>query len=129
MKDFLGLEEYLEVTGNRSFPGLDRRGHQAIKNKLYDIWANLGRNSDEAEILDRIRTFLRRIEGRTLTEAEAFELGREAVKSVFIHCLMDEYSFDLDRLIKCCNHYLRADGRLVPMCAQNVTGALLAPKP
>ncbi|MDR1658573.1 MAG: radical SAM protein [Deltaproteobacteria bacterium] len=126
LKDFLGQQEYLDVTVNRSFPGIDSQGHQAIKNKLYDIWANLDRNSDDSALLDRVRTFLRRIEGRTLTEAEAFELGREAVKSVFIHSLMDEYCFDLDRLIKCCNHYLRADGRLVPMCAQNVTGAQLA---
>jgi uncharacterized radical SAM superfamily Fe-S cluster-containing enzyme len=33
---------------------------------------------------------------------------------------MDPLSFDFDRLVKCCNHYLQAGGRLAPICAHNL---------
>jgi uncharacterized radical SAM superfamily Fe-S cluster-containing enzyme len=33
---------------------------------------------------------------------------------------MDASTMDISRLIKCCNPYPQTDGRLVPICAQNV---------
>ena len=35
---------------------------------------------------------------------------------------MDEHTFDLKRLMKCCVHELLPDGRAVPFCAYNNLG-------
>jgi uncharacterized radical SAM superfamily Fe-S cluster-containing enzyme len=120
LKKFLGLENYQNVTQNRAFPGLDQDGQQVILDKIYDLWADSSSAADDRAVLNRIRGYLKSLEGAQYSATEAFKLGRETIKSVFVHGLMDPHSFDLDRLIKCCNHYLQADGRLVPMCAENV---------
>lgn len=39
-----------------------------------------------------------------------------------VHGFMDEHSFDLKRLMKCCVHQLLPDGRAVPFCAYNNLG-------
>ncbi|MDR1085868.1 MAG: radical SAM protein [Deltaproteobacteria bacterium] len=121
LMEFLGLEEYLRVTANRSFPGLEPEGHQIILDKIYDRWSALSPSQEDKVLMSRIRSFLKRLEGQDFSPNRAFEAGRESVKSVFVHGLMDPYSFDLARLVKCCNHYLQAGGRLVPMCAQNLS--------
>ncbi|MDR0549810.1 MAG: hypothetical protein LBI10_10440 [Deltaproteobacteria bacterium] len=120
LKEFLGFEEYLKVTANRSFPGLDQEGQLAIKDKIYDLWSKMSPSSEDRAILEKVRLWLKRLEGREFTPREGFDLGRETVKSVFVHGFMDPYCLDLNRLVKCCYHYLQANGRLVPMCAHNL---------
>jgi uncharacterized radical SAM superfamily Fe-S cluster-containing enzyme len=41
---------------------------------------------------------------------------------VQVHGFMDEHTFDLKRLMKCCIHQLLPDGRAVPFCAYNNLG-------
>ncbi len=41
---------------------------------------------------------------------------------VQVHGFMDEYNFDIKRLMKCCVHQLLPDGRAVPFCAYNCLG-------
>ncbi|MDR1050592.1 MAG: radical SAM protein [Deltaproteobacteria bacterium] len=120
LKDFLGFPQYQKVTSNRSFPGLDLEGHQVIKDRIYESWSSLTSSPGDKEVRARIREFFKSLEGREFTPEQAFETGRDSVKSVFVHGLMDPLSFDFDRLVKCCNHYLQAGGRLVPMCAHNL---------
>ena len=33
---------------------------------------------------------------------------------------MDEHTFEIDRIKKCCTHYAMPDGRLMPGCAYNM---------
>jgi hypothetical protein len=47
------------------------------------------------------------------------QLGAAHVKSIFIHHFMDRATFDLSRVVKCCNHYPQVDGRLLPACVRN----------
>jgi uncharacterized radical SAM superfamily Fe-S cluster-containing enzyme len=51
---------------------------------------------------------------------KALALGLESMKAIFIHNFMDKETFDFGRVIKCCNPYPQPDGRLIPMCVQNV---------
>jgi uncharacterized radical SAM superfamily Fe-S cluster-containing enzyme len=44
----------------------------------------------------------------------------DSMKAIFVHDFMDVRTFDVGRLMKCCNPYAKADGTLVPMCAENV---------
>jgi hypothetical protein len=54
------------------------------------------------------------------------ELLREHFFMVQVHGFMDEHTFDLKRLMKCCIHELLPDGRAVPFCAYNNLGYRLS---
>ena len=41
---------------------------------------------------------------------------------VQVHAFMDEHTFDINRLQKCCVHQITPDGRAIPFCAYNNLG-------
>jgi hypothetical protein len=58
----------------------------------------------------------------TLPVAFDGKLEPENFFMIQVHGFMDEHTFDLARLIKCCVHQLLPDGRMVPFCAYNTLG-------
>ncbi|MDR0735610.1 MAG: radical SAM protein [Zoogloeaceae bacterium] len=123
LKDFLGKEAFLDVVSNRSLPGLDREGHEAIRARIYECWSAADSIADDRQVLARIKSILKELESCNFSAKAAFDVGSTVLRSVFIHGFMDARTFDLGRLMKCCNHYLQPDGRLIPMCSLNVTAA------
>jgi uncharacterized radical SAM superfamily Fe-S cluster-containing enzyme len=119
LKEFLGRDNYLEVIANRTLPGLEQEGYAMIKERIYEFWSAADSNNDNERILQRLRTILRELAATPFTPKRAFELGSASIKGVFIHHFMDRENFDLGRLMKCCNQYPQADGRLIPICARN----------
>ncbi len=120
LKEFLGRENYLRVIANQVLPGLEEDGFSVIKERIYDFWSAADAGGDNERILRRIRDILRELSATSFSPKRAFELGSASMKGIFIHHFMDAETFDLGRLMKCCNPYPQADGRLVPMCAQNI---------
>jgi 7,8-dihydro-6-hydroxymethylpterin dimethyltransferase len=120
VKDLLGLEKYLEVIANRTLPGLDIEGFNALRDRVYDLWSAADQFPHSGMILKKIRNILKELSENGFRADKAFEIGIKSVKAIFIHQFMDRDTLDFGRLIKCCNHYPQADGRLIPMCAQNV---------
>ncbi len=120
LKEFLGVEDYLNAIANRTLPGLDTPGFDLIRNKLYDVWSLADSGSLGEQALSRIQQVLRDLSKEGFSPGKAFSLGVQAMKAIFIHDFMDVATFDFGRLIKCCNPYPQPDGRFIPMCAQNV---------
>lgn len=120
LKEFLGNENYLNAIANKTLPGLDAGGFDLIRNRLYDVWSLADAGSLGEQALKRIQQVLRDAGREGVTPAKAFSLGIESLKAVFIHDFMDVSTFDFGRVIKCCNPYPQPDGRLIPMCVQNV---------
>jgi hypothetical protein len=120
LKEFLGLDAYLDVIANKTLPGLDASGFQMIREKLYNMWSLSDSSSTDEQILKRIRTVLQEMGDNCFNPQKALALGLESMKAIFIHNFMDKETFDFGRVIKCCNPYPQADGRLIPMCVQNV---------
>jgi len=120
LKQFLGAEGYLDAIANKTLPGLDSEGFDLIRNRLYDLWSLSDAGSLGESALRRIRQVLQESGRDGFSPKSAFAAGVASMKAVFIHDLMDRHTFDFGRLIKCCNPYPQPDGRLVPMCAQNV---------
>lgn len=120
LRRFLGEEGFLSATANRALPGLDRAGWELVRERLCDLWSAADSSSRSEAVLARVRQALRELEGSGFTPRRALDLGMKSMKAVFIHAFMDRETFDFSRLVKCCNPYALADGRLVPMCAQNV---------
>lgn len=120
LKEFLGHDRYLDLIANKTLPGLDDNGFEAIRNRLYDVWSLADAGSLGEQALTRIQQALREASACDMTPQKIFSLGAESMKGIFIHDLMDAATLDFGRLVKCCNPYPQTDGRLIPMCAQNI---------
>jgi uncharacterized radical SAM superfamily Fe-S cluster-containing enzyme len=120
LKDFLGTADYLDVIANKTLPGLDATGFDIIRSRLYDVWSLSDAGSLGEQALKRIQEVLRSAANGCIDPKKLVALGTGSMKAIFIHDFMDASTLDFGRLIKCCNPYPQRDGRLIPMCAQNV---------
>ena len=50
------------------------------------------------------------------------QINKENFFLIHVHGFMDEYNFDVKRVMKCCIHEMLPDGRAVPFCAYNNLG-------
>lgn len=120
LKDFLGFDGYLDAIANKTLPGLDVEGMERMKERMYEVWSAADSSALNEAILKRIRTVICDLESCGYSRKNALNAGMKNMKAVFIHHFMDVHNFDFGRLVKCCNPYAGKDGRLVPICSQNV---------
>lgn len=120
LKEFLGFENYLQSIANKTLPGLDLEGMQRMKERMYEIWSAADSSAVSETILKRIRSVMCDLESCGYTRKNALNAGMKNMKAVFIHHFMDVHNFDFGRIVKCCNPYAKKDGKLVPICVQNV---------
>jgi len=119
---FIELDQYLEIISNRGTIRPDETFEGAIKTTIDQLWSSSGQIPDSDRILKTLKTALRLMypEDRVLELEERLHLGEGLVKTIFIHAFMDEHTFEIDRIKKCCTHYAMPDGRLMPGCAYNM---------
>lgn len=122
LKDFLGKERFLDVVANRTLPGLDSSSFGIFKERLYELWSAADSSDHSLSVLNRMRHTIRQMEKCSGCQSDLLALGMKSMKGIFIHHFMDAETMDLGRLMKCCNPYPRANGKLIPMCAANVFG-------
>jgi 7,8-dihydro-6-hydroxymethylpterin dimethyltransferase len=118
------LEPYLDIIKNQALLNTNTDSLIQIKDALYSLWSASGQIPNRESVLKTIKQILLDINriGPSAAPREVLSLGPRHVKSVFIHQFMDRFTFDLSRVIKCCNHYPQADGRLLPACVRNNLG-------
>ncbi len=117
----LEAESYLDIIKNQALLNTDADTLLRVRDSLYALWSSDGIVPDQEAALRRVREVLldlNRLGGRP-GHREVLEVGTRHVKSIFIHHFMDRYTFDLSRVVKCCNHYPQPDGRLLPACVRN----------
>jgi uncharacterized radical SAM superfamily Fe-S cluster-containing enzyme len=59
-------------------------------------------------------------DGRTPPILERQRIAERASRAIYIHSHMDEESFDVSRIMKCCVGVPEADGTNIPTCSYNV---------
>jgi len=110
----LNVDDYMDYVANRSLPDLSPE-LQAVFDILWSMAAVAGSDKTTGAlncvVCDR---------GVDLTAVPRLTADRFFV--VQVHGFMDEYNFDVKRLMKCCVHELLPDGRAVPFCAYNNLG-------
>jgi uncharacterized radical SAM superfamily Fe-S cluster-containing enzyme len=78
----------------------------------------------EAEqVLSTIKRLLNRLfppGGPTLPLTERRRIAERSAKAIYIHSHMDEETFDVARVMKCCVGVPAADGTNIPTCSYNV---------
>ncbi|MBI5513751.1 MAG: radical SAM protein [Deltaproteobacteria bacterium] len=119
---FLDLDQYMDVISNRGTIRPDEGFEGAIRHAINDMWTSADQVPDSEKILRALKRSINVLypPDRALALAERLRLGEALVKTVFIHAFMDEYTFEVDRIRKCCTHYALPDGRLMPGCAYNM---------
>lgn len=119
---FIELEQFLEVIANRGTMRPDNEFAEAIERTITQLWSSSGNIPDSERILRALKQALRLLypEDHVLTLEQRLRLGEGLVKTIFIHAFMDEHTFEVDRIKKCCTHYALPDGRLMPGCAYNM---------
>jgi hypothetical protein len=112
---------YLDVIKNQALLNTDLDTLARIKDALYTLWSSSGMVPDRDAVLRTVKGLLLDLNtlGRGAPHGEVLALGVKRVKSIFIHSFMDRSTFDLARVVKCCNHYPQPDGRLIPACVRN----------
>ncbi|MBI4345402.1 MAG: radical SAM protein [Elusimicrobia bacterium] len=119
---FLPLERYLEMIANRGTIRPDERFEESMVRTIEDLWSGNGQIPDNQKILHSLKKAIREMypTDRALELEERLRIGEGMVKTIFIHAFMDEHTFEVDRIKKCCTHYALPDGRLMPGCAYNM---------
>ena len=119
---FLELERYLDVIANRGTIRPDADFEETMRKTIDDLWTGNAQVPDSAKILHALKRSIRLMypEDRALELEDRLALGEGLVKTIFIHAFMDEHTFEVDRIKKCCTHYALPDGRLMPGCAYNM---------
>jgi 7,8-dihydro-6-hydroxymethylpterin dimethyltransferase len=117
----LEAESYLDIIKNQALLNTDADSLLRVRDSLYALWSSDGIIPDREPVLKTVRQILLDLGqlGGSPPHRDVLQLGARHIKSIFIHAFMDRYTFDLARVIKCCNHYPQADGRLIPACVRN----------
>ncbi len=111
----LNVDDYLDFVTNRAAPDLSAELQPALA-ALWSMAAVMGSQETTDE--------LSWVACCNLDLPSNFDPGtlKEHFFLVQVHGFMDEHTFDLKRLMKCCVHALLPDGRAVPFCAYNNLG-------
>ncbi len=107
----LNVDDYLDFASNRSVPDLSAE-LQSVLESLWSMAAMMG-----SEKTSNALTCIACNSGVALSSKPEFT--PEHFFMIQIHGFMDEHTFDIKRLMKCCVHELLPDGRAVPFCAYN----------
>ena len=110
----LDVDEYLDFVTNRTVPDLSDE-LQPVMEALWSMAVTMG-SDRTTENLTCVACDL------TLPLQAIGQFGKESFFLVHVHGFMDEHTFDLKRLMKCCIHELLPDGRAIPFCAYNSLG-------
>ncbi|MFO7696138.1 MAG: hypothetical protein R6X16_03160 [Anaerolineae bacterium] len=110
----LNVDDYLDFVTNRTVPDLSAE-LQPVMEALWSMAAVMGSDRTTDSLVCAACDL-------ALPQEAISQFGAESFFLVHVHGFMDEHTFDLKRLMKCCIHELLPDGRAVPFCAYNVLG-------
>jgi uncharacterized radical SAM superfamily Fe-S cluster-containing enzyme len=108
------VDDYLDFVTNRTFVDLSLE-LQPVLEALWSMSAVMGADAT----VDNLTCVAC---GLDVPLAASSELTRENFFMIQVHGFMDEHTFDVSRLMKCCVHQLLPDGRAIPFCAYNTLG-------
>ena len=110
----IDVDDYLDFVTNRTVPDVSTE-LQPVLEALWSMAAVMGTNTTTGNL-----TCVACDINVPLTFSS--ELAKENFFLVHAHGFMDEHTFDVKRLMKCCIHQLLPNGRAVPFCAYNNLG-------
>ncbi len=118
---FVNMERYLHLLSQSATLEPNKDTEDALHEIINELWTSAGAIPDSEAINEALRRAVTEIfSNKKGSQRELSRISERQAKSIFIHHYMDPYNFDLSRVVKCCHHYPRIDGRLMPICAFNL---------
>lgn len=118
---FVDIRRYLAIVSQSATLEPGRPLEEALHGIISGLWSTGGEIPDSGRIQAALRRALDEI--FRLSPGDSRRMARAAerqAKSIFIHHYMDAETFDQSRVIKCCHHYPRPDGSIMPVCTFNL---------
>ncbi|MFN7976210.1 MAG: hypothetical protein U0166_28405 [Acidobacteriota bacterium] len=87
-----------------------------------DLWANPDRIPESERVLSTLKRLLKEMfpPGAAIPMRTRQKIAERASRAIYIHSHMDEESFDVSRIMKCCVGVPEQDGTNIPTCSYNV---------
>ena len=110
----VNVDDYLDFVTNPTLPDITDEIQGALES-LWSMAASMGSDGTTSS-LSCVAC------GIDVPLPDDLDLIKQLFFMIQVHSFMDEHTFDLKRLMKCCVHELLPDGRAVPFCAYNSLG-------
>ena len=108
----LNVDDYLDYITNRSWPDPS----EEIKHALEGLWSSSAAPGSDT-LANQFTCATCNIDLAISNQNLAKRIFAISVKD-----FMDPYTFDVEKLMKCCITIIAPDGRLIPFCAYNNVG-------
>lgn len=124
LKRFLQRDRYIDLTKNRTLFGSDEDNFNEIRDMIFDFWVDSDQICEcmrelTEKAMGSIREMIREVQKAGYDPRRAFSTAGRRFKSIYIHHFMDNDTFELTRVRKCCTVYPKPDGKIYPMCVYN----------
>lgn len=117
--DFLTADEMYACLADHLYLEPTPRLERTLSAAIDRLWTEAGDGAERT--LGILKGLLRAMfPKKALGRAEALRVGERAIKAVYVHSHMDEETFDVERVMRCCDSNCYADGRTIPVCSYNV---------
>jgi 7,8-dihydro-6-hydroxymethylpterin dimethyltransferase len=96
---------------------------EVFREMIDDLWAGPERLPESEAVLATLKRLLRDMfppGAPPLPILERQRIAERSARAIYIHSHMDEESFDVSRIMKCCVGVPEADGTNIPTCSYNV---------
>ncbi len=96
---------------------------EVFRQIIDDLWADPDRIPESRAVMRTLKTMLRELyptDRPPLSLPERRKKAERRAKAIYIHSHMDEESFDVSRIMKCCVGVPAPDGSNIPTCSYNV---------
>jgi hypothetical protein len=110
----LNVDDYLDFVTNRTAPDLSAE-LQPVLETLWSMASTMG-SEKTSQALSCVAC------NSVLPLPDDPRSSPEHFFMIQVHGFMDEHTFDVKRLMKCCVHELLPDSRAIPFCAYNNLG-------
>lgn len=98
------------------------RLEEVFREMIDDLWANPDRIPESERVLSTLKRLLKEMfpPGAAIPMRTRQKIAERASRAIYIHSHMDEESFDVSRIMKCCVGVPEQDGTNIPTCSYNV---------
>ncbi len=117
---FVEMRRYLGVLSQSATLEPDEQLEDSLHEIIHELWSTNGEIPNSDLITGALKRALEEIFLSASDDLRRMARAAERqAKSIFIHHYMDPDTFDLGRVMKCCHHYPRPGGRIMPVCSFN----------
>ncbi len=119
---FLSRQVLFELLQDSLYIEPSEKLSEILRTTIDEVWADPSRFPESERLLATLKRLLKDMfpPSGGISPEKQQRISERAVKAIYIHSHMDEESFDVSRIMKCCVGVPSPDGTNIPTCSYNV---------